>query len=231
MSSEENKPRKIPKFSPEEDRRLTYLIVECKHTNWVTIAALMPGRNVRQCRERWRHVLCKKASNTEWTEDEDKLLMDKYKEYGRKWNHIQTSLPNHTVVQVKNRIKFLLNEDPHPRKHSKKYLNKVNSAIQQPVIEIQPPTEQIEENIIQSPIQEEVAVQPEQVVLPEPEQEVPVKIIEKQILPETHSERIAKSSIDTLDSLFNSLNLPFRSRESSIDWFGVSQDNFSSFWN
>lgn len=106
--SEEKKKIKPVKFSHEEDKLLTYLITECKHTNWVTIASLMPGRNVQQCRERWRHVLCKHAASKEWTQEEDELLLQKYHDYGKKWNLIQTSFPNHTVVQVKNHCRQLI---------------------------------------------------------------------------------------------------------------------------
>ena len=226
--SEEYKPKKIPKFSPEEDKQLTYLIVECKHTNWVTIASLMPGRNVRQCRERWRHVLCKKASNTTWTPEEDKLLMDKYKEYGRKWNQIQTSLPNHTVVQVKSRIKEILHEDLHPRKtRSRKSQSRPApfTAIQN-VSTI--PADVPPQQPVMSPPQ--VPMSEGNQVIEEPVAEVPVKILEKQILP-VESEEITRNNFDAFDSLFNSLNFPFRSRESSLEWFGLSQDNLTNFWN
>ncbi|EAY02089.1 Myb-like DNA-binding domain containing protein [Trichomonas vaginalis G3] len=113
--SEEKRKFKSVKFSHEEDKLLTYLITECKHTNWVTIASLMPGRNVQQCRDRWRHVLCKHAASKEWTEEENALLMQKYHDFGKKWNVIQTSFPNHTVVQVKNHCKQLLAEKDKPK--------------------------------------------------------------------------------------------------------------------
>ena len=110
MLSFDYKPKKTTKFTPEEDQQLTHLIVDLKHTNWVTIASLMQGRNVKQCRERWRHVLCKKSASPDWTEEEDRLLLQKYKDLGRKWNKIQCFFPQHTVVQVKNRCKFLIGD-------------------------------------------------------------------------------------------------------------------------
>ncbi|EAY07253.1 Myb-like DNA-binding domain containing protein [Trichomonas vaginalis G3] len=100
-----------PKFTHDEDKLLTYLITECKHTNWVTIASLMPGRNVQQCRDRWRHVLCKHSASKDWTPEEDALLLQKYKELGKRWIQIQVTFPRHTVVQVKSHCKELLEKE------------------------------------------------------------------------------------------------------------------------
>lgn len=113
MSSKKSK-LAAPKFTHEEDKLLTYLITEVKHTNWVTIASLMPGRNVQQCRDRWRHVLCKHSASKDWTPEEDELLLQKYRELGKRWIQIQVTFPRHTVVQVKSHCKELLEREQNP---------------------------------------------------------------------------------------------------------------------
>lgn len=139
MLSFDYKPKKTTKFTPEEDQLLTHIIVDQKNTNWVTIASLMKGRNVKQCRERWRHVLCKKSASSEWTEEEDRLLMQKYKDFGRKWNKIQCFFPQHTVVQVKNRCKHLLGDT--------KGLNKKEKVKKTPTTQ-EKPVEIIEKQVL-----------------------------------------------------------------------------------
>jgi hypothetical protein len=73
------------KFSADEDLQLTDLVAVHGDEDWITISCLIPGRNPRQCRERWRHYLSPTVSFTPFTRDEDALLRDKYAEAGPKW--------------------------------------------------------------------------------------------------------------------------------------------------
>jgi hypothetical protein len=45
------------RFTPHEDDILTCLVLRHGVSSWLTIAARMPGRNARQCRDRWNHYL------------------------------------------------------------------------------------------------------------------------------------------------------------------------------
>jgi len=140
--SDEPPKRKYKKFTPEEDERLRELIEDKKLTNWVNIASLMEGRNVHQCRERWRQISSKRGIDNEWTKEEDEILLSQYCLLGRKWKYIQPCVPKHTLAQVKTRInyllkkknvayfppKFALNNDSdietYPRKYSRKNIPK-----------------------------------------------------------------------------------------------------------
>ena len=91
--------KKRSPFSKEEDNRLKQLVEQYikKHGEektgmWKDIAAQMENRNTRQCRERWRHSLSGTNSQKPWTQEEDELLLEKYREFGPKWIRIAKHL-------------------------------------------------------------------------------------------------------------------------------------------
>ncbi|EAX87961.1 Myb-like DNA-binding domain containing protein [Trichomonas vaginalis G3] len=92
------------KFVPEEDERLKAIIAQYGPHNWVTIASMMPGRNVRQCIERWKHYNAAKNPGREWTEEEDRILLEKFKIFGRKWIKIVPFLTDRNVASIRNRF-------------------------------------------------------------------------------------------------------------------------------
>jgi hypothetical protein len=93
-------PRSI--FTPEEDERLRLLVERYKH-DWEEIARQLPGRNVRQCKERWMNYLSPQISLDPWTDAEDRLLLEKATELGPKWVRIARFFPNRTDINVKSR--------------------------------------------------------------------------------------------------------------------------------
>jgi hypothetical protein len=72
-------------------------------TNWQDIAVHLPGRNARQCRERWSNYINPNLLKTEWTESEDDILLRTYREIGPKWFMIASFLPGRSKNSVKNR--------------------------------------------------------------------------------------------------------------------------------
>jgi hypothetical protein len=56
-TSRGKKPRLHDRFTPDEDDCLYQLVDEFGINNWNEIVARMPGRNWRQCRDRWKHYL------------------------------------------------------------------------------------------------------------------------------------------------------------------------------
>jgi hypothetical protein len=91
------------KFFPDEDAKLREL-VQCHGPNaWDEVAKEMPGRNARQCRERWKHYLSSEKNNHEWTSDEDRLLFEKMEEHGPKWTTLLQFFPGRTDMQLKTR--------------------------------------------------------------------------------------------------------------------------------
>ena len=95
--------RRREKFLPEEDQKLRELVSKFGENAWEEIVKLMPGRNIRQCRERWKHYLSSDKAKVPWTPEEDQLLYEKMEEYGPKWTKIATFFNNRTDIQVKTR--------------------------------------------------------------------------------------------------------------------------------
>ena len=91
------------KFSRSEDALLVSLVNELGVRDWETIASRMPGRNSRQCRERYQNYLSPNLSHEPWTPEEDRLLEQKLKEFGSKWVNISKYFKNRTDTMLKNR--------------------------------------------------------------------------------------------------------------------------------
>ena len=96
------KKRRRMKFLPEEDKKLIELVNEYGNS-WHKISKLMEGRNVRQCRERWKHYLSSNRAKSPWTPEEDALLLKKYMELGPKWTKISKFFDDRTDIQIKSR--------------------------------------------------------------------------------------------------------------------------------
>jgi hypothetical protein len=91
------------KFSREDDVYLKE-IVECFGCkDWGEVASYFPGRNARQCRERWTNYINPTIMKMPWTASEDILLERKHAELGAKWHVIAKFFPNRSKNYVKNR--------------------------------------------------------------------------------------------------------------------------------
>jgi hypothetical protein len=99
----DRKPYARSKFTADEDSQLRSLVGEYGLSAWVEIAKRMPGRNARQCRERWKHYLSLPELSRPWTEADDALLFDRVSEMGPKWTRIARSMGNRTDIEVKMR--------------------------------------------------------------------------------------------------------------------------------
>lgn len=98
------------KFTPEEDARLLEIVEDRGTDDWQLIADLMPGRNVRQVRDRYENYLSPSVKNTPWTAEEDILLLQKLDEYGRMWRRISQYFPNRTDISIKSRYAQLVRQ-------------------------------------------------------------------------------------------------------------------------
>lgn len=61
-------------WSPEDDARVTDLVNKIGAKKWSNIAAQLPGRTGKQCRERWHNHLNPCISKVPWTSEEVKLV-------------------------------------------------------------------------------------------------------------------------------------------------------------
>jgi hypothetical protein len=100
------------KFEPFEDSLLLEVVSRLGASNWSQIAAHIPGRNARQCRERWTNYVNPNLVKNEWTEAEDEILLQTYQEVGPKWFVIAGFLPGRGKNNVKNRY-FMLQHRTH----------------------------------------------------------------------------------------------------------------------
>ncbi|KAK8898617.1 hypothetical protein M9Y10_000909 [Tritrichomonas musculus] len=96
--------KKRSMFSKEEDERLIKAVENYGDQNWSLVASYVGNRTRRQCSERWKKFLSPTINHSEWTETEDKLLMEKFIEFGPKWTTISKFFNNRTDVNVKSRF-------------------------------------------------------------------------------------------------------------------------------
>ena len=95
-------------WTHEEDQRLTYFVYWYGTHKWSEIAGQIPGRNGRQCRQRWINFLDPNVNHSKWTDEEDLLLIRQYKELGSKWPKIKNFFKNRTDSQLKARYSHLV---------------------------------------------------------------------------------------------------------------------------
>ena len=74
-----------------EDDKLRRLVGEHGVQQWALIASEMPGRNGKQCRERWHNQLDTQLNRDGWTDEEDRILLEGQKRFGNKWAEIAIS--------------------------------------------------------------------------------------------------------------------------------------------
>lgn len=96
------------KFTPEEDEKLIQLANT--KTRWEEIAKELPGRNGRQCRDRYKNYLKPGYFNGQWTHEEDEILQKKYNEFGPQWSLIKRFFNNRSSNSLKNRWNYYISK-------------------------------------------------------------------------------------------------------------------------
>jgi hypothetical protein len=99
------------KFTMEEDHLIVSRVQEYGAKLWKVIAAGLPGRTARQCRERWVNYLSPDVRAVQWTIDEENLLRTKVGEYGQLWSRLVRFFVGRTDVSLKNHYRKLMRRD------------------------------------------------------------------------------------------------------------------------
>mmetsp|Transcript_36962 Transcript_36962/g.106443 ORF Transcript_36962/g.106443 Transcript_36962/m.106443 type:complete len:462 (+) Transcript_36962:216-1601(+) len=88
-------------WTPEEDAILVAKRQEYGK-KWAKIAAHLPGRQGKQCRERYVNHLDDTLKKGEWTDDEEAILIAFHQQHGNRWANISKQLPGRSDNDVKN---------------------------------------------------------------------------------------------------------------------------------
>ncbi|OHT12175.1 hypothetical protein TRFO_18183 [Tritrichomonas foetus] len=91
------------KFTEAEDAKLAELVELHGDAEWKKISAEMGTRNPRQCRERWKNYIAPTVRKDDWTQEEDDLLMKKYRSIGPRWSQIRSHYKGRSVNDIRNR--------------------------------------------------------------------------------------------------------------------------------
>jgi hypothetical protein len=97
------KPKYRKVFSQAEDDQLASLVAQFGAGRWDRVAWSMPNRTPRQCRDRWNYYVCPSVNLTPWTAGEDRMLVQKVREFGCQWSVIRQFFNDRTLNNITNR--------------------------------------------------------------------------------------------------------------------------------
>lgn len=108
------------KFTPDEDVLLLNAVKSLGVGDWHVIASRIPGRNPRQCRERWNNYVNPSLISSPWTTKEDEFLLEKYQELGPHWHTIASYFTSRSTNSIKNRFIILQRRQKRKGNHKTK---------------------------------------------------------------------------------------------------------------
>ncbi|OMJ86325.1 hypothetical protein SteCoe_12173 [Stentor coeruleus] len=131
-------------WSTEEDIAISALVEEFGLKKWSLIAQQLSerykikNRSGKQCRERWHNHLDSSIDKKPWTQEEDNLIFELHKQYGKSWSKIAENIPGRTDNSVKNRFYSTLRRNLRKynksRPHSQRLIGSVRTILRNPNI-------------------------------------------------------------------------------------------------
>ncbi|GAM27291.1 hypothetical protein SAMD00019534_104660 [Acytostelium subglobosum LB1] len=98
-------------WKEEEDAKLVELVNKNGPKEWSSIAAKIPGRIGKQCRERWFNHLSPEVRKTNWTPEEDRIIIESHLALGNKWTAISKLLDGRPANAIKNPLELNLDNN------------------------------------------------------------------------------------------------------------------------
>ena len=101
--------KKTRSWTPNEDNRLYMGVYLFGQDSWTSVAQYVGnGRTRSQCSQRWIRVLDPRISKNQWTNEEEKKLLELVQTYGEKsWMRIANELGNRSDVQCRYKYRQL----------------------------------------------------------------------------------------------------------------------------
>jgi hypothetical protein len=90
-------------FDTTEDAVIMRAMLAGPFEPWDAIAKRLPGRTARQCRERWANYLSPAIRSDPWTEEEDRMLIEKVNVLYFAWSAIAHAFNGRSDNDIKNR--------------------------------------------------------------------------------------------------------------------------------
>ena len=109
-------------WTREEDQSLMDLINQMvsvmgniNQVDWTWVSQNVPGRSVKQCRERWHLNLDPSINRNPWSAEEDRLLLCLVEQFGSAWAKVSKAIDGRTENSVKTRHQSLLRQQARVR--------------------------------------------------------------------------------------------------------------------
>ena len=94
--------------------------------NWTLIASQIEGRTGKQIRERFINKLDPRINRSKFTEDEDSLILKRWREVGPKWQKISKEFNGRSENMIKNRFYSHLKKKLLPTQKTQKVCNEMS---------------------------------------------------------------------------------------------------------
>lgn len=91
-------------WTNEEDAILKNWVLQNGPNKWSNCAKIIPGRNCKQCRERWFNHVDPNVKKGDWSLEEDGIIFNFFQTFGPKWAFISKLMPGRSENSIKNRF-------------------------------------------------------------------------------------------------------------------------------